>query len=204
MSNEKQIEAHPWPPFLPENAKLLMLGSFPPPRERWSMDFYYPNLNNDMWRIFGLVFFGAHDHFLTETDPTPAGKKYRPVFSKTLLEEFLSFKGIALGDTARSAVRHKGNASDKFLEIVETVDLHGLLPQIPECRTLVTTGDKAAQTLASATGSSFPSIGGFTEFHIGEKIYRHYRMPSSSRAYPKPLPEKAAVYKRMFIEAGIL
>ena len=28
-------EQHPLEPFLPENARLLMLGSFPPKRIRW-------------------------------------------------------------------------------------------------------------------------------------------------------------------------
>ena len=36
-------ELHPLGFFLPENTRLLMLGSFPPPKARWSMDFYYPN-----------------------------------------------------------------------------------------------------------------------------------------------------------------
>ena len=48
-----EVEEHPLLPFLPPEARLLMLGSFPPPRYRWSMDFYYPNWNNDMWRIVG-------------------------------------------------------------------------------------------------------------------------------------------------------
>ena len=34
-----EIETHPLQPFLPENARLLMLGSFPPPRNKWKMDF---------------------------------------------------------------------------------------------------------------------------------------------------------------------
>ena len=46
-----ETEQHPLKPFLPANARLLMLGSFPPQRKRWSMEFYYPNWNNDMWRI---------------------------------------------------------------------------------------------------------------------------------------------------------
>ena len=62
-----EIETHPLEPFLPAKSKLLMLGSFPPQRKRWSMDFYYPNLNNDMWRIVGLLFFGDKDHFLNDT-----------------------------------------------------------------------------------------------------------------------------------------
>ena len=57
------IETHPLKPFLPENGKLLMLGSFPPPKARWKMNFYYPNYQNDMWRIFGLCFFQDKNHF---------------------------------------------------------------------------------------------------------------------------------------------
>ena len=56
-------ERHPLEPFLPENARILMLGSFPPPTARWSMDFFYPNWINDMWRIFGVIFFEDKGHF---------------------------------------------------------------------------------------------------------------------------------------------
>ena len=48
---KRRIENHPFEPFMPGNAKVLMLGSFPPPERRWSMRFYYPNRTNDMWRI---------------------------------------------------------------------------------------------------------------------------------------------------------
>lgn len=57
------VECHPLEPFLPENAVLLMLGSFPPQKKRWSMDFFYPNLQNDMWRIFGLIFLRIRSIF---------------------------------------------------------------------------------------------------------------------------------------------
>ena len=57
MANTIPIEKHPLAPFLPEGARILMLGSFPPKHERWSMEFFYPNWINDMWRIFGLIFF---------------------------------------------------------------------------------------------------------------------------------------------------
>ena len=57
-------ERHPLKPFLPTGAKILMLGSFPPPMKRWKMPFYYPNFQNDMWRIFGIVFFNDINHFI--------------------------------------------------------------------------------------------------------------------------------------------
>lgn len=58
------IEYHPFEPFLPDNAKVLFLGSFPPGSKRWSMDFYYPNFINDFWRIMGMIYFGQRDYFV--------------------------------------------------------------------------------------------------------------------------------------------
>lgn len=199
-------EEHPLRPFTPEGAKILMLGSFPPPRERWSMDFYYPNLQNDMWRIFGIIFFNDKEYFLEQQAATndTKSKRTRSVFSKPRLETFLTVTGIALSDTAHIVIRHKGNASDKFLEVVEKVDLLSILEQIPECTIIVTTGDKATQTLTSITGSPEPSIGSCSEFSYAGRAIKHYRMPSSSRAYPLPLPEKAKIYESMFRSAGIL
>lgn len=43
MSPNIPIERHPLVPFLPDGTKVLLLGSFPPKRERWSMEFFYPN-----------------------------------------------------------------------------------------------------------------------------------------------------------------
>ena len=78
-----EVEQHPLTPFLPGNARLLMLGSFPPQRKRWSMDFYYPNWNNDMWRITGLIFFGDKTHFVDANRKAFCKK----IFSKTYFFE---------------------------------------------------------------------------------------------------------------------
>lgn len=189
QTSDIRIEAHPLSPFLPPHAKLLMLGTFPPPRARWSMDFYYPNFQNDMWRILGLVFFGDKDRFVATS---------KKQFDQPALEKFLREKGIALSDTAVRVRRLKGNASDQFLEIVETIDLASMLAKIPECRAIMTAGEKATSTLLSITGSAMPPVGGFVELEYCGRHIRHYRMPSSSRAYPKPLSEKAEVYAEMF------
>jgi G:T/U-mismatch repair DNA glycosylase len=57
------IEKHPLAPFLPDGARILMLGSFPPKEDKWSMRFFYPNWINDMWRIVGTIFYGNKHHF---------------------------------------------------------------------------------------------------------------------------------------------
>ena len=189
-----EIENHPLPPFLPNGTNMLMLGSFPPPKERWKMDFFYPNIQNDMWRIFGLVFFDDSHYFLTDD---------RKSFRESALRSFLTEKGIALWDTAMKVKRQKGNASDKFLEVLELVNLADLLSQIPDCQAIVVTGQKAMDTLLSIVEVKEPAVGSFEETIFLNRHLRIYRMPSSSRAYPKPLAEKAAVYKKMFKELGL-
>lgn len=191
--SELQTELHPLEPFFPKGAKVLMLGSFPPAKKRWKMDFYYPNFQNDMWRIFGLVFFEDKAYFLTKDQKS---------FDEVTIRDFLIRKGIALSDTAREVIRQKGNASDKFLEIIRTIDLQAVLEQLPECRALVTTGQKATDTLLSLLNTSQPVVGSCVECDYKGRHLRVYRMPSSSRAYPKPLEEKASVYRQMFDELG--
>ncbi len=192
---DRHIEKHPLEPFLPKNAKLLMLGSFPPPRARWSMEFFYPNLQNDMWRIYGLLFFNDKDYFLEK------GKK---AFSRERLIAFLQEKGVALFDTAFEIVRQRENASDQYLEIVTPVNVAHLLKQLPECRAIVTTGQKATEILLAWVGVESLKLGKYCNFEFEGRDMRLYRMPSSSRAYPKPLEEKAAAYRLMFQDLGML
>lgn len=190
-----EVEEHPLKPFLPPNARLLMLGSFPPQQKRWCMDFYYPNMQNDMWRIFGIIFFEDKDHFLT-------GNKKS--FDKERIIAFLNDKGIAIFDTASAIIRQKDNASDKFLEVVTPTDIKALLAQIPDCEAIVTTGQKATDTLLALFPATEPKVGSYSVFdHDGQEM-KLFRMPSSSRAYPKPLTEKAAVYRTMFEELKMI
>ncbi len=188
-------ELHPLEPFLPGNARILMLGSFPPKRIRWSMEFFYPNLQNDMWRIVGYLATGDKQHFLL-----PGGRR----FDRGRIEAFCRERGIALYDTAVEVVRLKDNASDNFLQVVREVDLAALLARIPACRAIVTTGQKATDTLRALTGCDSPAVGEFVAVHYAGRDLRLWRMPSSSRAYPRPVEWKAEFYRRVFAENGII
>jgi G:T/U-mismatch repair DNA glycosylase len=181
------IEHHPLQPFLPENARLLMLGSFPPPRERWCMEFFYPNPQNDMWRIMGQVFFGNKQHFVE-------GK----VFNCEGIVSFCRKQGIAIFDTAQAVRRLQGNAADEHLEIVERTDIVAILQQIPQCYDICCTGGKAAKTLAEILNTATPKVGEYIETTFADRTIRFWRMPSSSRAYPLSFDKKAAAYTRMF------
>lgn len=166
-----------------------MLGSFPPPRVRWSMNFYYPNIQNDMWRILGLIFYNDKEYFL-ET---------KKAFSEEKAKAFCREKGIGIGDAAVEIIRLKNNASDNFLQVVTPLEPAEVLAKIPACEAIVVTGQKAMDTLiAMLPPVEEPKVGTYSRFALSGRIFRLYRMPSSSRAYPKPLEEKAAVYRGMF------
>lgn len=187
-------ESHPFEPFLPEHAKVLFLGSFPPPPRRWSMEFYYPNFINDFWRIIGIIFFEDKDHFVDA-----AARKFK-------LPEIVSFcneAGIAMYDTATVVRRMKDNASDKFLEVVKPTDVGALLKKIPECRAVVTTGEKATETLCALFRVPVPPVSSYSSFKHEGRVLRLYRMPSTSRAYPLQIQRKADAYRRLFEELGI-
>ena len=200
------VEYHPLKPFLPKGAKILFLGSFPPQRKRWCIDFFYPNWINDHWRIQGQVFFGDKNHFVQEKE-----KRFK-------LDEIVRHceeKGIAFFDTSTAVRRLKDNASDKFLEVVEPTDIVALTSQLPHLRAIVTTGEKATQTICATLGlDEVPKVNTYVAIPLfasgcasfspspfgegrGEAVLL-WRLPSSSRAYPLSFEKKVESYRKMF------
>ena len=214
------VEYHPLKPFLPENAKVLFLGSFPPQRKRWCMDFYYPNFINDHWRIEGQIFFVDKNHFVDLK-----AKRFK-------IDEIVAFceeKGLAFFDTSTAIRRLQDNASDKFLEVVEPTDIHALIAQLPHLRAIVTTGEKATDTICRTMGViEVPKVNTYVEITNTDgtdetdnlvntnltKVQLDgpkgkvnptnggglllYRLPSSSRAYPLSFDKKVEAYRKMF------
>ena len=191
------VEYHPLRPFLPEKAKVLFLGSFPPQRKRWCMDFYYPNFINDHWRIEGQIFYGDKNHFVDLE-----AKRFR-------IDEIVAFceeKGLAFFDTSTAIRRLQDNASDKFLEVVEPTDIPALLKRLPHLRAIVTTGEKATETICRTMGmAETPKVNTYvrvsntdgTNLTNGGGLLL-YRLPSSSRAYPLSFDKKVEAYRRFF------
>jgi len=159
------------------------------------MDFYYPNFINDHWRIEGQIFFGDKNHFVDIE-----AKRFK-------IDEIVSFceeKGLAFFDTSTAIRRLQDNASDKFLEVVEPTDIPALLQQLPHLRAIVTTGEKATETIcASLSIPTIPKVNTFVATPLaswrgagGEAFL--YRLPSSSRAYPLSFDKKVEAYRHFF------
>ena len=198
---EKQaVEKHPFTPFLPEGTRVVLCGTFPPKSDKWAMDFFYPNFQNDMWRVFGLLFFDEPDHFFDRQN-----KK----IDREGIKRLLTLHHIGIGETAREVIRTKDNASDKYLEIVTPVDLPAMLAGIPDCEVVATTGEKAASVISALTGTPLPAMGEKTECVVkmadgAERRFLHWRVPSTSRAFPMKLEKKADYYADLFRYCKVL
>ena len=161
------------------------------------MDFFYPNFYNDMWRIFGLIYFNDKDHFFDKRSKT---------IDKAGIQKMLALHHIGVGETATEVIRQKDNASDKFLEIVKPVDLPGMLVKIPDCIIVATTGEKAASVIAGLTGTIVPKMGESVECCVNMtdgkiRKFSHWRLPSTSRAYPMALEKKTEYYFKLIQNA---
>ena len=192
--NNLSSEVHPLAPFLPDGARVLMLGSFPPKRVRWSMEFFYPNLQNDMWRIMGLLFFRRQGPFPGRS------QAFRPRTHHGFLPDG-RVGALRYGQRSRPP---SGQRLDNFLQVVRPTDVCGLLDRLPECRAVVTTGEKATETLVGQLRCQRPAVGGSAPFEYAGRRMQLFRMPSSSRAYPRSVEWKAEFYRKMFAAVGMI
>jgi len=205
-----ELETHPFEPVLPPNATVMMMGTFPPTADKWAMSFHYPNFYNDMWRIYGRVFFDDADYFRVGDE-----KRFDPEH----IRDFMFERGIASCPTVKQAIRETGNASDKNLTVVTPVDLDIILPQVPKVESLFTTGGKATEVLLGLLDepiakSKHPKTNQSMDYPYQWRSTDNqkadvnnltlYRLPSTSRAYPLSLDKKVAAYKAFFKKMGKL
>jgi G:T/U-mismatch repair DNA glycosylase len=147
-----------------------------------------------MWQIFGSVFYGDANRLIDKDTHT---------FKQSDIQALLEERGIAIYDTACAVRRLSGNASDKDLEIVEKTDIPALLSKIPLCHDIVCTGQKSFSVLTEDYGVPVPAMGSYNEFTLAGREMHLWRMPSSSRAYPMKLEEKAQYYREMMQRIGL-
>ena len=205
-----EVETHPFGPVLPPDATVMMMGTFPPTADKWAMRFHYPNFYNDMWRIYGSVFFDDVNYFRVGDE-----KRFDP----ERIRAFMFERGIASCPTVTQAIRETGNASDKNLTVVTPVNLDSILPQVPKVETLFTTGGKATEVLLNLLAeppakSKYPKTNQSMDYPYEWQSDNNkkadvnnltlYRLPSTSRAYPLALDKKVAAYKDFFKKIGKL
>lgn len=124
---------HPYPPFIPENATKLVVGTLPPPRftkrefKPDDVDFCYGSRDGLLWIVLDKI-FDLHLKF----ENTEAAIKQR--------KDFLKQRGIGICDVVESSRREKVDASDLGMQKVELRDMIKILRDHPQIDTLLFTG----------------------------------------------------------------
>lgn len=166
---------HPYPPFIPETATKLIVGTLPPPRfttgelKEGDVDFCYGSRDGQLWLILDKIF-----NLNLKFENTTEAIEQR--------ERFLINRGIGVCDMVASAKREKVDASDIGMSDVELRDLVVILQQNPKVNTLLFTGGN------SKNGPEYFFRRKLKEYNISLKVISNkiprihaFQLPNSGR-----------------------
>ncbi len=162
----REHHEHEFEAFIPKDAKILILGSFPSKDSRNSK-FYYMNPNNYFYKILSELF---QENFCD--------------CSIEVKKELLTKYGIALYDVATSCSII--GASDSTIKDYELVDLKKIMENHPSIQQIFVLGLSKAKNLFKKT----PSVYNYPE--IPDYVKNAIFLPSTSprnRRYFKNIPE---------------
>jgi len=103
----EEIETHPFNAFIPENAKIIILGTFPGKDITHKLlsedDWFYGTKRNQFWKIISGVY-------------------EMELINKTDKQKLLGTHGIAIADVFLKIKRKGNNNTDTNLEVIEYND----------------------------------------------------------------------------------
>ena len=120
-----QTFSHPFEPYIHDDSRFLLLGTFPSIKS-FEDNFYYAHPKNQFWKLLSEVF--------KEQEPNSLQQK----------KDFLQKHKIALWDMIKSCQRE--NSLDSNLKNIEVHDIEKLLQKYPNIEKIFFTS-KTAQKL---------------------------------------------------------
>src|SRR5699024_1006027 len=124
---------HPYPPYIPDAATKLIIGTLPPPRfttgelKEGDVNFCYGSRDGQLWNILDRI-FDLNLKYDASEEATNQRKR------------FLNDKCIGICDMVASAKREKIDATDLGIQAAELRDLMSILGKHAQVNTLLFTG----------------------------------------------------------------
>ena len=125
-SNEYFIEHHPWKHYIPEGAKTLIIGTFPPSKKNWSFNFFYPNKRNLFWKI--LAFINVRQLQFDTGEEAVIERKQLLIDLK-----------IGVTDMGLTIERFKESSLDETLVLIQAMDIFKILNEYPSIQNIILT-----------------------------------------------------------------
>jgi hypoxanthine-DNA glycosylase len=120
-------EIHPFKPFVPQGATILIIGTFPPLAQYRNFKFYYPNNRGSrFWIIMEYVF----NHKFQYWKDDAAAEERKALFVR---------EHIAITDMIERCIRTNGDSSDKNLSEIKFRNIHKLLKDRPAIQKVILT-----------------------------------------------------------------
>jgi len=135
--NEYKEETHPWEPFIPANAEKLILGTFPTAEvNRGSYEFFYPNPNNDFWRVLFQAAEKTLDNY----------KHLEPI---EIRKQILVDLKLGIADIGKKILRQKDSSRDDNLFPIEYTDIFSILETHPTIKKIIITSSSGGNSVLS-------------------------------------------------------
>lgn len=124
MTNKQPIP-HPFKWYIPKNAETLIIGTFPPVNERWSYEFFYPNINNLFWKILSKI----AGHELSRSGSNMVQDR----------KNILHALKVGVTDMGGTIIRLNNDSKDESLQIIEYMDIVKLISTHPSIKRIILT-----------------------------------------------------------------
>lgn len=131
LSNQDLLtEIHPdWYFDIPE-IKTLILGSFPPHSSKWSYPFYYPNKQNNFWKILAAI----HKIEL---------QYYSGQQAVAERQQLMIDLKVGVQNMGKTIIRKGLSSQDTDIEITEFQDILSIIHKHPELSKIIISGFSA-------------------------------------------------------------
>lgn len=121
-----KIEEHPFGSYIPQNAKILIIGTFPTHNRNLKFDFYYSGKDNLFWGIIEKVFDHSFSHF-------------EGVLAVEERKSFLDSKSIGVADMHKLCYRKNNMSTDENLHPIILNDIFLILDEYHSIHRIVLT-----------------------------------------------------------------